>query len=68
MRQGDYHSFPESVDGFGLKSKVSRILGGDGISRTRVEIKGWYRGKTGVFQYIIESDGYTCNHRIFKPK
>lgn len=34
-------------------------------SRSLVEIEGNYRGKDGVFQFIIESDGITCNHRLF---
>ncbi|MBQ4537703.1 MAG: hypothetical protein II994_08840, partial [Lachnospiraceae bacterium] len=38
MALGDYHSFPEAVDGFGDMGKVSTIVGGDGILRTKVEI------------------------------
>ena len=67
MLLGDYHSFPEAVDGFGDMGKVSTIVGGDRVSRTLVEIEGSYMGKDGVFQYIIEPDGVTCNHRLFVP-
>ena len=68
MTLGDYHSFPEAVEGFGDMGKISTIVGGDGISRTLVEIEGSYMGKDGVFQFIIEPDGVTCNHRIFIPE
>ncbi|PQQ65454.1 hypothetical protein B9R14_00815 [Acetivibrio saccincola] len=67
MKQGDYHSFPESVDGFGTNGKVTQITGGDKIVRTKVEIPGTYKAKEGIFEYILEPDGVTCNHRLFKP-
>lgn len=65
--QGDYHGFRESVDGFGANGKVTQIIGGDNVARTKVEIPGGYQGKSGVFEYIIEPDGITCNHRLFVP-
>jgi len=67
MKQGDYHSFPESVEGFGANGKVAQITGGDKIVRTKVEISGSYKGKEGIFEYIIEPDGVICNNRLFKP-
>jgi hypothetical protein len=67
MASGDYHSFPESVDAFGADGTITTITGGDGVERTEVEIPGSYQGKEGVFQYIIEPDGVTCNHRLFVP-
>jgi hypothetical protein len=44
-----------------------RGLGGDGIIRTKIEIPGSYNGQAGVFEYIIEPDGVTVNHRLFQP-
>ena len=67
MQQGDYHAFPESVDTFGSEGKMTQITGGDGIVRTKVEIPGSYGGKPGMFEYIIEPDGTTVNHRLFVP-
>ncbi|MDE6761316.1 MAG: RHS repeat-associated core domain-containing protein, partial [Lachnospiraceae bacterium] len=67
MDLGDYHSFPESVDEFGGNGKITSIVGGDNVPRTLIEISGSYMGKEGVFQYIIEPDGITCNHRLFVP-
>ncbi|WP_314576035.1 hypothetical protein [Enterococcus gilvus] len=67
MRSGDYHGFPESVDAFGSEGKISKRTGGDGIVRTKVEISGAYKGKNGIFEYIIEPNG-NINHRLFKPK
>ena len=68
MTKGDYHGFPSSVDAFGKDGIVTKITGGDSIVRTKVEIPGNYQGKQGVFQYIIEPDGVTVNHRLFVPK
>jgi RHS repeat-associated protein len=67
MRQDDYHGFPDIVDNYaGSHATKSTIVGKDGMERTKVEIPGGYKGKDGVFEYIIEPDG-TVNHRIFKP-
>ncbi|MCR1000630.1 MAG: VENN motif pre-toxin domain-containing protein [Serratia rubidaea] len=63
---GDFHSFPESVDGHSDKGTISVITGGDGVERLKLEISGSYRGKDGVFEYIREPDG-TINHRLFVP-
>lgn len=67
MKQGDLHSFPEVVEPFGSEGKLSTITGGDGIVRKKLEIPGSYKGKDGVFEYIIEPDN-TVNHRFFRPK
>ena len=62
-----FHAFPEAVDAFGDTAKESIIIGGDGIPRTKYELDGWYRGKEGTFEYIVESDK-SSNHRLFRPK
>ncbi|MEK5389042.1 RHS repeat-associated core domain-containing protein [Margalitia sp. FSL K6-0131] len=56
MSKGDYHSFPRSVEAFGKNGKTTKFKGGDGVTRTKVEIKGSYKGKKGVFEFIIEPD------------
>ena len=66
MSLGDYHGFPDIVDNYGGYGIVKNEPGGDEIVRTVVEISGEYMGKKGVFQYIIENNGY-CNHRMFIP-
>ena len=63
----DYHGFPECADAFGADGIVTNITSGDGLIRTKVEIPSSYMNKDGVFQYIIEPDGITCNHRLFVP-
>ncbi|WP_404447372.1 hypothetical protein LG307_01835 [Sutcliffiella horikoshii] len=68
MKQGDYHAFPRSVEAYGKYGKVKTITGGDGKKRKLVEISGNYKGKDGVFEFIIEPDGVTVNHRLFRPK
>lgn len=65
MTWDDFHGFPDIVDNYGVNGKVSSLVGGDDIVRTKVTIEGTYKGKDGVFEYIIESDGVTCNHRTF---
>ncbi|CNE08556.1 MULTISPECIES: hypothetical protein [Yersinia] len=63
---GDYHSFPESVDGHSAQGTVTEITGGDGIKRWKLEISGSYKGNDGVFEYIRNPDG-SINHRLFIP-
>lgn len=63
---GDYHSFPQSVDGFAKHGTVLKITGKDGVVRDKLEIPGSYRGKKGVFEYIREPNG-NINHRLFVP-
>ncbi|HIW05934.1 MAG TPA: VENN motif pre-toxin domain-containing protein [Candidatus Ignatzschineria merdigallinarum] len=63
---GDYHGFPSSVDHFSGAGKMTEIIGGDGITRYKLEIPGEYRGRTGVFEYIRDPDG-KINHRLFVP-
>ena len=67
MQHGDYHAFPDSVTAFGDMANAEQIIGGDGVIRMKYEIAGSYNGKNGVFQFIIEPDGYTCNHGLFVP-
>lgn len=64
---GDFHSFPESVDGHAHQGTISTITGGDGVERLKLEISGSYRGREGIFEYIREPNG-TINHRLFVPK
>ena len=66
MKLNDFHSFPLEVDNFGNYASKTLIKGGDGIVRTRVEIPGFYKGKQGVFQYIIEPNN-SINHWLFVP-
>lgn len=65
MQLGDYHSFPQSVEAFSESGQISKIIGGDGIERLKLEIKGSYKNKDGTFEFIKEPDG-TINHRLFK--
>lgn len=65
MKQGDFHSFPESVKGFQDAGKVSKLKGGDGVVRNKLDIPGGYRGREGKFEFIKEPDG-TINHRLFR--
>lgn len=66
IKQDDFHSFPESVLGFQGAGKVSKLKGGDGVVRDKLEIPGSYRGRDGNFEFIKEPDN-TINHRLFRP-
>lgn len=64
---GDYHSFPKEVDNFaGLGSKKT-LVGGDGISRTKIELPGSYGSKQGHFEWIVEPNN-EISHRLFIVK
>ena len=67
MKQGDFHSFPESVKGFQDAGKVSKLKGGDGVVREKLELPGSYRGRDGQFEFIKEPNK-TINHRLFRSK
>lgn len=66
MKQRDYHAFPLEVDNFAGDGVKNLIRGGDGVLRTKIELHGSYRGRYGVFEWIVEPDN-TVNHRLFRP-
>ena len=66
MRNRDMHGFPEGVKMFEKDGTVTKITGGDGITRDMLKIPGEYKGKQGNFEFIKEPDG-TINHRFFRP-
>ncbi len=68
VKRGDFHGFPDEVDNFAGLGKRSTITGGDGIPRTKIELEGGYMNRDGHFEWIIEPDGVTVNHRLFVPK
>ncbi len=63
---GELHSFPESVKAFQDAGTITKILGGDGVTREMLVIPGEYGGKAGQFEFIKGSDG-EINHRFFRP-
>ncbi|WP_438266277.1 RHS repeat domain-containing protein [Leptospira santarosai] len=67
MKRGDNHAFPESVKVFEKNGTVSKITGGDGVTREMLKIHGEYGRSKGNFEFIKESNG-TINHRLFRPK
>lgn len=61
-----FHSFPHQVDNFAGMGKQTKVTGGDGITRTKIEVEGEYLGRKGNFEWIVEPDGFV-NHRKFEP-
>ena len=59
------HNFPSLIDQKADAGNVKKIIGGDGIERTKVELPGNINGKDGNFSWIIEPDN-TINHRQFE--
>ena len=67
MMQDINHGFPSMIDDIaGTHGKVGTFTGGDGVVRTAVELPGAINGKVGFYQYIIEPNGVTVNHRFFE--
>lgn len=64
--QTDFHGFPRTVDNYAGLGKKELIQGRDGLTRMKVTVKGAYKGKSGIFEWIVEADG-SINHRIFIP-
>ncbi|MFQ5501807.1 MAG: RHS repeat-associated core domain-containing protein [Phycisphaerae bacterium] len=63
-----FHSFPPEVERFARNPKITRFKGGDGIMRSKLEIEGHWDKKDGVFEWILEPDGRTVNHRRFRTE
>ncbi|NGX56373.1 MAG: hypothetical protein K1060chlam5_00611 [Candidatus Anoxychlamydiales bacterium] len=63
----DYHGFPKIVDNYAKYGKIEKVLGRDGIFRTKISLKGSYKDKDGFFEWIVEPNN-SINHRIFKIK
>ena len=59
------HSFPIMIDDFVDLNNASILTGNDGVQRYLVQIPGNINNRSGVFEYIIDFDGW-CNHRFFK--
>lgn len=64
---GDFHSFPESVDGFAEPGHVTTEIAGDGLPYTHVRIPGGYNAFEGDFHYIFGEDRI-ITHRLFEPR
>ena len=39
------------------KGQTFSITGGDGVQRTLLQVEGGLNGSTGIFEYIIDSNG-----------
>jgi len=61
-----YHGFPSIIDEMAINyGKKEKIIGGDGIERTRIILPGAINGKKGRYEWIVEPDG-SVNHRFFR--
>ena len=59
------HAFPIMIDKFVDLNKASILTGNDNVQRYLVQIPGRINNRVGVFEYIIDFDGW-CNHRFFR--
>ena len=63
-----YHAFPVSVDGFATRfGKHSTKIGSDGKAYQWLEMKGGYKDKEGVFEFI-KDESEIINHRYFNTQ
>ena len=60
-----HHSFPSVIDTFVDLNNAVDLVGGDNVTRKIIKIPGSINGIDGVFEYIIDLDGW-CNHRYFR--
>lgn len=63
----EYHGFPESVDAFGADGTQSEIVGGDGITRTKIQIPGDIWGKRvilNIYLSLIIHASIECLYQI----
>lgn len=67
MLQDVNHGFPSMIDDIaGVHRKIGNFTGNDGVIRTAVKLPGAIHAKIGIYLYIIEPNGITANHRLFK--
>lgn len=59
-------SFPLKVDNVVGHGTQTQITVGHGIGRTKIELRGWYKGENGTGEWIIEPNR-TVNHRFSRP-
>ena len=62
-----FHSYPKEVDAFEKDGVRFFKKGGDGAMYEHLQIRGAYRGKDGVFEYIKDSNGH-ITHRFFNTQ
>ncbi|WP_170958365.1 hypothetical protein [Bacillus pseudomycoides] len=58
------HGFPDVIDNYSRFSQRFLFKGGEGIERDLFQVEGFYNGKSGVFEWIIEPNG-AMSHRRF---
>ena len=59
------HNFPKNVDVYATRyGKWSFKIGGDGTRYEWLEMKGYYGGKNGTFEFTKDASG-KINHRYF---
>ena len=59
------HFFPDIVDNYASQATKFGLRGGDGVVRDLYQIGGSLRGRSGIFEWIVE--GSKVTHRRFIP-
>lgn len=60
------HYFSNIVDNNMANAAKYTIKSGDGVYRSLYQVEGSLRGKSGIFEWIVEAGG-NCTHRVFIP-
>jgi hypothetical protein len=63
----DNRCFPKIVDNYAKYGKIEKIIGRDGIERTKISLEGSYIKNDGYFEWIIEPNN-SIKHIFFKNK
>jgi len=67
MSRDKMHNFPHEVEAFESMGTKTLTKGGDGRMYERLEIRGSYQGRDGVFEFIKNNDNI-ITHRFFNPR
>ena len=60
------HFFSKIADNYMNQASKFTIRGGDGVYRSLYQIEGSLRGRSGIFEWIVDGGG-KLTHRVFIP-
>lgn len=49
-----------------MQGKFFKLVGGDGVERTLLQVEGGFNGKKGIYEYIIDNKGNVTHQRFIK--
>jgi hypothetical protein len=61
-----YHNFPNVIDNYAGKAKTFPLKGADGKTRELFQIGGSYKGKKGIFEWILDNEKGVTHRRFIE--